>query len=391
MTDFDPAPFQESCVACHGPMEANGWRTARYASDAGVGRRQRLRCSDCGRTRYPDEAGLSRRHRMSAGQEAWIGQECMNRPFSAVAVEAGIDEKTAKAAFETWVASEIEGRGTHCPSIVGLAYLTACREQRPFLFDAERLTLQDVAVSPHDIKTVLPRPGNVSAVFCDMSTEGLKLAGERWPDAEIGVDIQSLLDAARRTVARFLAIRRTTLGPDGRDALSRAAPVIMLDAEERAPCQVQALLDAQTAQPEIGVIAAAKDAFWAIWEARDAGSAQEAARRWQRSRHAAVLTPLSDMIEAWGGPATRLYDMPELHSWSLALHDLKRATLGPAHDADRRGLTRLRAHLLIGGGRSGVAMVDLPAACGRAFHLRQVTSKDRPYVVPESRSPVPRT
>jgi transposase len=65
-------------------------------------RARRLRCDDCGRTFMEPLPGLSESRKMTQRLCNWIGQQSLKRPFTSIADEVGVDERTVRNVFRDY-------------------------------------------------------------------------------------------------------------------------------------------------------------------------------------------------------------------------------------------------------------------------------------------------
>lgn len=91
------------CTQCGGPLRGHGRKITTYRDlpcrDAGVAimvERLRFRCAHCGTTTLQPVAEMDQRFRMTDRLVDRIRFEALSRPFTVIAVECGIHEKTVR-------------------------------------------------------------------------------------------------------------------------------------------------------------------------------------------------------------------------------------------------------------------------------------------------------
>jgi hypothetical protein len=355
-------------------VESNGWKVMRYAD--GAARRRRLRCRGCGRTSWPEADGFSAGHRMSSGTEEAIARACMVRSYSAAAAAAGVDEKTAKSVFVTWLGRRLEELDIPSPSVVGLVAAEACGATVALVCDVERLSLFDVVDMAADGRDRrMPTDRSVAAVFCGPSPVLVSMASRLWPGARLAVDPGGFLSLTAAAVGRTLDARAARSDSVARRSLRARRAALMEDAASRCGADVEALDAWAASEPELHLLRLAKDAFMSAWNERDPAAAASKLAAWRRSRHAASLPCLADALDAWGSLVIPFLGDATLWAWSDTAHDVRERGLGGAAALGRKRFGQFRARLLLA--RDGEADPAVPLR-----DLADVASRLFPAVVP---------
>lgn len=97
--------------------------------------RQRLRCTDCGKTQFQLMPDMDSKHMMTNDLKDYIRKEAMQRTFTSVADDVGVDESTVRRIFGEY-ADELEKQHIiYSPEWLGIDEVHLTREMRCVLTD----------------------------------------------------------------------------------------------------------------------------------------------------------------------------------------------------------------------------------------------------------------
>ena len=85
-----------------------------------VVQRQRYRCPRCGLTFLDQVPGMDEHHRVTARLKMYVAEKVLSRPFTALAEEVGLDEKTVRVLFGEAVANWDAQRRVVTPEFLGI-------------------------------------------------------------------------------------------------------------------------------------------------------------------------------------------------------------------------------------------------------------------------------
>jgi transposase len=152
---FGPKPLR--CLKCHasGPLHVHGKKGSDYR-DLPVDEipttvrvdRRRYRCVSCGVTALQPLPDMDDRHRMTQRLIQWIQREAVRRPFTAIAAEVGIHEKTVRRIVEDCL-PDLRGRPrpVYAPLMLGISQMKLHGRLRTVLVDVGNLVILDVLPS----------------------------------------------------------------------------------------------------------------------------------------------------------------------------------------------------------------------------------------------------
>ncbi len=201
--------------------------------------RQRYRCHHCRRTCVDPTPGLDDQRRVTERLKIFVAQQVLTRPFTAVATEVGLDEKTVRAVFREAVDAWDRTRTLVTPKILGIDEVVL-GQPRCVLTNVEEQTLLDIL--PHRTYepvlaylTHLPQPDQVQWVTMNMWRPYRDAVHRALPHVSIVVDkfhVLRMANAALDTVRKQV---RTSLSPKERRTLMHDRFLLLRRAHELAP------------------------------------------------------------------------------------------------------------------------------------------------------------
>lgn len=214
--------------------------------------------------------GLDNQRRVTERLKLFVSQQVLTHPFTAVATEVGLNEKTVRAVFREAVNAWNRTRTLATPTILGIDEVVL-GQPRCVLTNVGEQTLLDIL--PHRTYeqvlaylTHLPQAHQVQWVTMDMWRPYRDAVHRALPHVTIVVDkfhVLRMANAALDTVRKQV---RTSLSPTQRRTLMHDRFLLLRRAHELAPMD-QVLVETWTKNlPLLGQAYHAKEAFFAVYE-----------------------------------------------------------------------------------------------------------------------------
>jgi transposase len=317
-------------------------------------RRQRFRCRDCGDTFQQLLPDMDEKRHMTKRLIRYIEQRSLQRTFTEIAADVGLDEKTVRNIFRDHVETLRNERVPEPPEWLGIDELRLLRRLRCILCDVKRrkaIDLLEDRAKPTVIAALssLPEKSGIKLVTMDMWNTYRQAVRECLPDAHIVVDRfhvvrigNQCLNAVRKDVCK-------SLPPGERRKLTQRRFVLLsrgdeLDVPERAELQ-----EWLSGMPRLFCAYKAKEGFLAIY---DSTSRTQAVGLWDcwlaalDDETRTAFQPLITAVKNWREEIFAFFDFPATNGYTEALNGVikvvNRAGRGYSLDA-------IKAKLLFGG------------------------------------------
>jgi transposase len=244
---------------------------------------QRFLCLKCNRTTVEPLPGVEGKKRMTSRLAHQIGVKATMEPFTSVAKENGLSEKTIRKTFGEYARLRLEDRSPDTPHSLGIADVYVARVARCVLVNNDTKRLYELLPSRKQTslyRFLLKIPGRhqIRVVTIDMCAAFRDAIRKALPNAVIVVDcfhIQSMANRAIKRVARSKKPRRKPGKAFARD------PFLLLRepddlSEEQVASRDLWLMD----DPLVCEAYRLKKTFLSLWRTRDRGQAEAAYCDW---------------------------------------------------------------------------------------------------------------
>lgn len=365
-----------SCPFCHDTkFEKHGMLTPEFrvlpmhGKRVGlVVQRQRYRCHRCGHIFLDQVPGMDKHHRLTARLKMYVVGKVLSRPFTALAEEVGLDEKTVRVLFRMVVADWDAERHVAAPEFLGIdevvmgqprCVLTNIREQTLVAMLPSRTYERVVAYLRR-----LPQPARVHWVTMDMWRTYREAVRHALPTARIVVDKFHVLRMANVGLESVRKPIRATLSPKERRILMHDRFFLLRRAQDLQPME-RVLVETWTRNlPLLGEAYQAKETFFAIYEASSRWEAERTYQQWLKGLSGDVqpfFAPLTTAMSNWRAEIFAYYDQPVTNAYTESANNLIRAMqrLGRGYSFEV-----LRAKMLY---TAGVQKADTPRYGSETF------------------------
>lgn len=316
--------------------------------------RQRYKCLECGGTFQQLLPDMDEKRHMTRRLLSYIRQRSLERTFTEVAQDVGLDEKTVRNIFQDF-ATELDCNYTPAtPEWLGIDELLLVRKLRCMLTNVKENSVVDIleerskeAVGRWLSNT--PNPEAIKVVTMDMWRPYRDVAYAMLPNAKVVVDKFHIVRMANLALDQTRKRLREGLDSKARRRLMHDRHVLLrrrsqLKSFDYAVMQVWTLN-----MPELGAIYDAKEDFYSIWdEAADKAEAIERYEKWKAGLSTGVRKNMHDVIRAvenWKPEIFNYFDVRVTNAYTEAMN-------GMAKIANRTGrgysFEAIRAKILFG-------------------------------------------
>lgn len=295
--------------------------------------RQRFLCPDCGKSCSDDPEALDPARQMTRRLVAWIGEQGLRRPFTAIAEDVGLAESTIRAAWSEWTEVRIKALDIPTPTWMGLDEVYMIGQARGVITDIGERTLVDF-LPKRDKVTIatriarMPNREKVELVTMDMWRPYWTVVRDLLPQAQVVVDrwhVQRYANDGMETIRRALRAelpkkRRIALKDDRRLLLKRA-----YDLKGMEPMIVEAWCNEF---PQLGAAYRAKEGFAELWDLANEDDARVGYKYWVEELVPETIRPafkpLITAITNWEAEVFAYFRHPITNAFTECMNGLAR-------------------------------------------------------------------
>lgn len=329
--------------------------------------RKRYRCKDCGDTFFHPLPWLDDDHHATKRFVDRIAALALERNFSDLSREFGVNEKTIRNIFYGRYKETIDTTRFESPAYLGIDELNIAGAARGVITNLEQNTaIEFLPKCTNDVMHAyfaqMPERGNVKAVAMDCTKRYKDMVREFFPQAKVVADkfhitrmADLAVDGIRKEVRSGIDSKRMQL------RLKKDKFVLKTRAENLSDWQAERLTSWRADFPDIGVAYDLKEEFYRIY---DAGSRQEAKLRfdtWRANIPSAMWKhwePILTTFGNWDNEIFAFFDVVQeagkvlTNAYTECQNGLTRAIdrLGRGYSFDA-----LRVKLLLAPKKQGVA------------------------------------
>lgn len=274
--------------------------------------RQRYRCRACEKTFLQDVPDMDEQRRMTVRCLEYIGEQALIRPFTHVADDIGVHEKTIRNIAGERIERLMAAHTLRAPRILGMDEVSVLRKPRAVFTDIGRRAPIDLLESRSKPVVAhwlhhLPDRQRVEVVAMDMWAPYRDAVRAVLPDVLIVVDKFHVLRMASQALEVVRKATGHTLEPKGRRQLVRSRFSLL-----RRPTQLSAKaaldLDAWLVnEPTLRHAYQAKEAFYSIWDLKTKDAAREEYDRWLAEMPTDIQKPFKPVVTAMKNWNTEIF------------------------------------------------------------------------------------
>lgn len=337
-----------------------------------VVQRPRYKCRECGETFQQELPDMDESRRMTKRLVEHIGRVAIRRPFTEVAHEVGVHEKTVRLVFADYVTALEASTVFETPEVLGIDELVLLRKPRLMVVNVAEAAIYDMLATNGKQVVInylhrLPERERVRLVTIDMYRPYLDAVHLTLPQATVVIDKFHVvkmategMEVVRRKVTEDLTAgqRRQLKGRDRFLLLRRGRT---LTPEQRL------IRDAWLgALPSLRAAYEAKEGFYDVYDAPSRAAAEAQYARWLETLDPMLRAPFHKLTRAvrnWHAHIFAFFDHPVTNALTEAANGVAKVInrMGRGYSFDA-----VRAKVLF----SGLHRAQRPAF-GAARELRE--------------------
>lgn len=333
-------PKPEACLKCGvvGQFYKHGKKTVSFRDAPVRGKpviircdRQRYRCQECKETFFEALPEIDDQRDMTKRLIEYVGQQALKRPFTDIADECGLDEKTVRLIAGKTVEGLDGPFPVFAPLILGMDEVMVAGELRAIFTDLANRTVLDLITSRRKPSVAhwlhhLNGRERVQVVCIDM-WQPYKEAAEAVLGKSITVVVDKFhvvrmadhgLDMVRKAVGREKSIR-------GRRQLMRSRH-LLLKRMSRLTEEQRFELDGWLKNiPRLKAAHDVKEAFYALYDIKDRAAAARALKAWEASlsdEMRVAYKPLLTAVGNWRKEILAFWDHRVTNAYTEAMNGI---------------------------------------------------------------------
>ena len=263
----------------------------------------RLKCHDCVRTFTAVVPEVDADRQMTERLVRWIGRQSLEYPFTEIAKQVGIDEKTVRAIFGEYVAELEKQYQRDTPVILGLDEIYLSRPRGVITNIGDRC-LVDMLENRYK-KTIveflksLPNPERIQAASTDMYRPYREAIQEVLPHVVHVVDKYHIIRMGNEALEAVRRRMKDTISGKLNLALKRERKLLTMRQHELSDEQWLAVSGWLNNFPQLKAAYDLKERYFKIWDCESPDEAAAEYLRWQEAIPPKLAKPFRAITTAW--------------------------------------------------------------------------------------------
>ncbi|MBX9865566.1 MAG: ISL3 family transposase [Burkholderiales bacterium] len=308
----------ESCNKCYqSNLSRNGTRVIVYRDIPIHGKQvgiyltfQRYQCKNCLATLYQSSSSLDTNHLMTKRLVDYIVNKSYKTPFTEIALEVGIDEKTVRNVFSNNVDQKLKQLKIETPEVLGIDEVHLIGKPRGVITNIEQGTIVDMLKTRN--KSVLmtyfsslKNKENIRVVTMDMWRPYFDVISATIPHAKIVIDKFHVVKMATEAMEKVRKDIRKELAQRERIQLKNDRFLLFKRNHQLTPTEKLSMESWFVQHKLLGQAYALKESFYNIWNNRTKKEAEESYIEWSKQIPIALVDyfiPIVSTIDNWHKP-----------------------------------------------------------------------------------------
>lgn len=296
--------------------------------------RKKWKCLECSRTFFEQLSDLDDHHRSTKRLVGWVQQKALERTFTSIASEIGVDEGTIRNIFNRHVAHLEETVVFNTPKWLGIDEIHMLGQARCVLTNIEARTLIDILPGRKRSEVakrlmILPQRDTIELVAMDMWSPYRDAVRDVLPQAIIVIDKFHIVRMANAAVEKVRKQIRQGQTDRQRRSLMHDRYLLLRRRADLPPHKFMLLETWLDVFPDLKAAYELKEDFYDIWDtAPDSPTALLRYRKWLAEAIARkVAWAFSDLTTAlanWEAEAFAYFDHPVTNAATEALNGVAR-------------------------------------------------------------------
>jgi len=334
------APPPSHCPKCgtvpnlykHGKKDQLFFDLPMHAKRVGlIIRRQRYRCLECEETFFENLSDMNDSRSVTNRLIDWIQEASLEKTFTSVAEEIGVDEKTVRNIFKDYVAELEAQTDFRTPEWLGIDEIHLLKNYRCVITDVENKSVIDILRKRNKDTVIsylskLQDIDKIELVTMDMWNPYKSAVNTVIPHAKIVIDKFHVVKLANESLEKIRKANRQNVSAKERRQLMRDRYVLLTRRKDLNDFDDQIKLQVWTDKfPLLGQAYELKEQFFDIYEVESINEAYQLYQNWLSNVPKELMTYFEDLIKAmnnWEEEIFNYFNSPITNAYTESLNRL---------------------------------------------------------------------
>src|SRR5690625_514799 len=294
-------------------------------------KRQRYKCRECNETFFENLPDMDVNRSVTNRLLDWIQVASLEKTFTSVAYDIGIDEKTVRNIFNDYV-TELEAQTDfRTPKWLGIDEVHLLKNYRCVITDVENKSVIDILRKRNKDTVIsylskLQEIDKIELVAMDMWNPYKSAVNTVIPHAKIVIDKFHVVKLANEALEKIRKANRQNVSAKERRQLMRDRYVLLTRSKDLIDFDDQIKLQVWTQNfPLLGQAYELKEQFFDIYEAESINNAYKLYQNWLSNVPKELMTYFEDLIKAmnnWEEEIFNYFDSPITNAYTESLNRL---------------------------------------------------------------------
>ncbi len=293
--------------------------------------RQRYKCRECNGTFFENLPDMDDNRSVTNRLMDWIKEASLEKTFTSVAEEIGVDEKTVRNIFNDYVAELEAQTNFRTPKWLGIDEVHLLKNYRCVITDVENKSVIEILRKRNKDHVLsylskLQDIDKIELVAMDMWNPYKSAVNTVIPHAKIVIDKFHVVKLANEALEKVRKANRQNVTAKERRQLMRDRYVLLTRSKDLTDFDDQIKLQVWTQNfPLLGQAYELKEQFFDIYEAESINGAYKLYQNWVKNVPKELMTYFEDLIKAmnnWEEEIFNYFNSPITNAYTESLNRL---------------------------------------------------------------------
>lgn len=293
--------------------------------------RQRYKCRECNETFFETLSDMDVNRSVTNRLINWIQEESLEKTFTSVADDIGVDEKTVRNIFNDYVTELEDQTEFRTPKWLGIDEVHLFKNYRCVITDVENKSVIDILRKRNKDTVIsylskLKDIDKIELVAMDMWNPYKNAVNSVTPHAKIVIDKFHVVKLANEAMEKIRKANRQNVSAKERRQLMRDRYVLLTRQKDLNDFDDQIKLQVWTDKfPLLGQAYELKEQFFDIYEAESIKEAYDLYQNWLSNVSKELMTYFEDLIKAmnnWEEEIFNYFNSPITNAYTESLNRL---------------------------------------------------------------------
>ena len=294
-------------------------------------KRQRYKCRECNETFFEYLPDMDANRSVTNRLKDWIQEASLEKTFTSVADDIGVDEKTVRNIFNDYVAELEAQTDFRTPKWLGIDEVHLLKNYRCVITDVENKSVIDILRKRNKDTVIsylskLQDIDNIELVAMDMWNPYKSAVNSVIPHAKIVIDKFHVVKLANEALEKIRKANRQNVSTKERRQLMRDRYVLLSRRKDLNNFDDQIKLQVWTDKfPLLGQAYELKEQFFDIYEAESIKEAYKLYQNWLLNVPKELIAYFDDLIKAmnnWEEEVFNYFNYPITNAYTESLNRL---------------------------------------------------------------------